>query len=117
MPLLDKIRIDDAVLWVYTHHDIDGESSFAAPIQVPDKVRWEDRQESYVDGATGVAAMSTAVVYINQDVAIGDVMWQGLIAEAPDDAPMNLQVRAFTKLKNARGTKTLRIAYLGKQKG
>lgn len=115
MALLDRIRINEAVLWSYQYHDVDGDPAYADPVQVPDKVRWETRQEEYIDGATGAQAVSAAVVYVNQDVAIGDVLWQGLLADKPDTPPQDLQVRAFTKMTNARGTKTLRIAYLGKK--
>ena len=74
-------RHQKAVLWAFDHYDDDGQpvvSSTAVEIDV----RWEKTRREVV-GPQGVPIATDATVAVDQDIAIGSLMWEGSINDIP----------------------------------
>jgi hypothetical protein len=67
-------RYQKAVLWEKTGRDRYNEPTTAAPVEI--SVRWENRASQQLD-PQGNTIRVDATVIVNQDIAIGSVMWEG----------------------------------------
>jgi len=71
---LSKFFVHTATYWTQGMPDGFGGYSWGSPIEY--SVRWEDRNEKFID-EEGVEKLSQAVVYTNQDLAVGDYLYKG----------------------------------------
>ena len=114
MGLIQKMRRQDAVLFVRGAPDGMGGYAFAAPVQI--KCRWEDTSELFIN-PTGQQETSRAKVYVDRDVAVGDYLWLGTVAQLPGSYGVEhlhgcFRVRSFSKLPNMKASEFLRTAYV-----
>lgn len=105
-----------AVYWGSPAADGLGGKTFADPVEIP--VRWEERQELFVDAA-GQEQRSRAVVYLVQDVALDGYLFLGTLAQLtegeeadPQTLKEALPIRGFAKIPAVRGAAYLRTAWL-----
>jgi len=96
-----------AVYWSTPVVDGYGGRTFATGVEV--SVRWEQRQELFID-ATGQEARSNAIVFIAQDVDLAGYMYLGTLAslstaEKADPLAVSsaYEIRMFNKNVNIAG--------------
>lgn len=70
--------VQTAVYWASPTPDAYGGRTFTAGAEID--VRWEDRQERFLDAA-GVELVSRAVVFADQDLEIGACLFLGTLAD------------------------------------
>jgi hypothetical protein len=108
---------DTAVYWEREEVDEFGKPVYAGPI--PIRCRWVDKSEQYLrkDGRTLV---SKSVVYVDQDLVEGSVLFHGRVEDVPNelfDEPLQegfggWEIQAVSKLPNRKNTKFLRKVML-----
>lgn len=97
-----------ATYWAQSGVDGVGDSTFSSPVELA--VRWEDRREQIEDG-TGRTLRSRAVVFLQQDVGIGDFLLLGTsTASDPRTLAGAFEVQDFRKIPNASATRFERRA-------
>ena len=81
-------------------------------------VRWEDRQEMFID-SSGQQKLSRAVVFIGRDVQVGSYIYLGELidlSQAQIENPLiflgTYEVRAFTKIPDLKGEAFVRKIWL-----
>ncbi len=116
MSIITKVLKQTAVWWSQGSAAPDeyGQPVVAAPIEI--KVRWEDAAEEFID-KDGTKQLTRAVVMVDRDVSVGDVLMLGTLGGVTDfgRAKNNAgawEVRAFDKLPNLRVSEYLRTAKL-----
>jgi len=114
MSIITRMRKQDAVYWPYDSIDQFGKKAFGSATAI--RVRWEDINEEYLDGA-GERRMSKALVYVDRDVLIGGMLMLGTIADITDTVNIRenegaWEIRRFDKLPNLKNTEYLRSVYL-----
>lgn len=121
------MRRQNAIYWPPEGLDDFGKQSFGDLIEltlsgdVNSRVRWEDRQEEFVD-ANGTIALSSSVVYCpvlpgGGEVEIGGFLWLGDRSDLSDeDIPVNnsgaAEIRKVDKIPNLKTSEHIRTAYL-----
>ena len=70
-----------AVYWPFESVDGFGIKVVGSPIEI--KVRWEDRNEEFLDSQSETQ-MSNAVVCVDRDVTLGGILMLGTIADITD---------------------------------
>ena len=105
-----------AVYWGSPVSDGQGGRTFADAVEVD--VRWEERQELFID-PQGQEKQSSAVVFIGQDVVVGAYLFLGDLDDlgsAEEGDPLNVdgayEIRQRTKIPDHRGIEFLRKAWL-----
>lgn len=82
MPSFTKAHLkDDAVLWTKTgNYSDDGKVLLNSAVAI--KVRWEQKSGEFIspDGAT---IGYDDVVYVNQEIEEGSIMWKGKLEDLP----------------------------------
>ncbi len=113
---LSKKLNQTAVYWANPVNDGQGGRTFDDPVEL--SVRWEQRQELFIDGF-GQEVRSTAVVYLLQDVVLGGFLYLGTlndVSSAEEADPMNLSnafaIRNFESIPNVKATAFLRKVWL-----
>jgi len=113
--LTDKLK-QTAVYWANPQNDGFGGRTFDDPVEI--SVRWEDRQELFVD-VSGQEARSRAIVYLNQDVDMGAYLYLGNLADlssAEEGDPLIVgsayEIRGFKKIPDIRAERSLRRVWL-----
>ncbi len=93
-----------------------GDRSYDTPIEV--NVRWEERQEIFVD-ATGREQKSKAVVYVDQDVDLQGLLFLGGLDDltsAEEGAPTSVEsvheIRGYKNVPRLDGQEFERKAWL-----
>jgi len=109
-----KRRYQTAVYWKRTGVDSNGVPVFAVPREL--RVRWEDVNEAVLTSAAE-SVVSSARVFLGEDIQEGDVLRKGTLAETADAArPFNndlvFEVMVFSKVPTLRATDYLRVAHL-----
>lgn len=88
--------------WAFNGVDNSGDPSFATPTTITG--RWEDRALEVIS-SSGERVVSRSVVYLAQDVNLGDYMFLGTDTTAsPVGVIGAFPVRDFRKIPNIRGT-------------
>ena len=114
MSLIKRMRKQLAVLWTRNAQpDGYGEYAFAHPVQI--KCRWDD-MFSEVVGRDGQLTASSATVYVDRPVQVGDKLKKGAMdTDTPDD-PRNdrlaFEVKATESYPNLRAKEYLLVAKL-----
>lgn len=127
MSLITRMRRQNAVYWPPAGPNDFGKQSFGTLVEltlgggVNSRVRWEDREEEFVDAA-GTVVMSSSVVYCpalpgGGEVEIGGFLWLGDRTDLTDETePGNndgaAEIRMVDKLPNLKASEFLRTAYL-----
>lgn len=112
--LMPDILVMDCVYWTFTGDDDFGNPVYGEPEQI--KCRWEDTQQQYVS-RTGEVTVSSALVYVDRDMKLDDVLWNGNFAtivdmEKPFRNPGAKQVQEWMKLPNLDGDLFIRSVHL-----
>jgi len=105
-----------AVYWGNPVNDGQGGRIFDEPVEI--SVRWEQRQELFMD-SNGQEARSMAVIYLAQDVVLDGFLYLGTlndISSAEEADPMILSnafaIRNFESVPNVKATTFLRRVWL-----
>ena len=104
-----------AILWINPTPDGYGGVTFNDGIDI--KVRWEDKNELFVD-QQGKTSTSRAQVFVDRDIAIGSYLMLGSVndlASGTDEPFLNqtaYEVRSFDKVPDIRATKFTRSVWL-----
>lgn len=114
MGLLERIRKQTLVYWAPEQADEFGKPTYADPVEL--SCRWEDTCEEFI-GPEGARELSTAKVFVGEDVEVKGVMMLGTLEDLTESGDPKLnegagEIRRFEKVANIRQTKTLRVAYL-----
>jgi len=115
--IIDRMLKQTAVFWALTGSDGRGGLTFAAPIEV--KVRWELKNEFFVDNE-GNEILSEAVVYVDRITREGGWLFEGELADidssvdetVPQKVSESKQIKKFHKLPNFEASKFLNTAIL-----
>ena len=109
-----------AVYWANPVADGFGGFTFDAPVELSsdndNAVRWEETQEKFVD-SIGEEHLSRAIVYLTDDVEVGEYLMLGELADLdssqnPEGQEGAYRVMRFSKTPNVRGTQYERKAWL-----
>lgn len=118
MGLLNKIKIDPVVYYERLPDGLTGQQ-WAAPIVPPTDPKM--RVTRTVDKDFGVdrdIGLAVGQIYTGGFTPkVGDIIWPGALADAPQDPPRAYEILRFITTKNARGTKVVRIAVYGTKGG
>lgn len=111
---LKKNLNQTAVYWANPVEVGDGNLTFDDGEEID--CRWEERQELFLD-STGQERKSEAVVFVAQDLEVGEFLYLGSADDLDSDIsdPVTVdsfEVKAFVKVPNIAGTKFERKAYL-----
>lgn len=93
-----------------------GGYSYASPVEI--SVRWEDRQELFIN-IRGQEELSRAIVYAEQDVSIGGYMYLGEESDLdsshddPEVIDGAFRIEAFYNVPGVDGSQSLRKILLG----
>jgi hypothetical protein len=105
-----------AVYWANPQSDGATGRTFDDPVEIP--VRWEDRQELFLDDK-GQERMSRATVIVDRDVARGGWLYLGDLddlSSGEEADPLSVdeahEIRQFTKTPDRSGTSFFRTAML-----
>jgi len=113
MSSLTRLLKQKCVLWTHITYGINGMPIYSSPVEI--KCRWEDSYVEYLDKQNQVC-LSAAVVYLDRDVKVGDVLMLGSISENLESDPlMNegaAEIKQFNKIPDLKNRKCLRVAYL-----
>jgi len=107
---LAKYFTSTATYWGPGVPDGFGGTDWPDPVLI--NVRWEGRNELFVD-ADGVEVRSQSVVYPDQDVELGGYLCHGeSSASDPTTVDGALEIRAVRKIPNLRATQSLTKVWL-----
>lgn len=114
MGIIKTMRKQTAVYWPFVSINTFGEKTVGSPIEI--KVRWEDKNEEFLDMG-GQIQMSRAVVYVDRDMVNGSILMLGVIADITDSTNIKendgaWEVRRFDKLPDIKAKEFLRTAFL-----
>lgn len=116
MSLITRALRQTAVWWSVSFVAVDdyGQPVVSSPIEI--KVRWDDVVEEFVT-SDGTKEMSRAVVMVDRDVSVGDVLMLGTLSDIKDATRPKAntgawEVRSFSKTPNLKHTENLRVARL-----
>lgn len=100
----------DVTYWSLVGLDENGDPTFSSPITI--KARWEDTNEVNLS-ASGQTFISQAVVYLSQDVGLGDYLYLGVSVEAnPINQKGSKIVMKYNKIPSLNGKHFERRAVL-----
>ena len=106
MSFLTRNHNQTIVYWGTPTKDKWGARTFTTPVEITG--RWEDNQETFVDG-TGREAVSKAHVYLGQDVDMEGWLYLGTLASissaaSPKAVSGAYEIKVFNKTPNLKGT-------------
>ncbi len=112
MTFLSTTRIHTATLWEVDDVDSAGDPSFSPASPRTVSVRWEQREEVF-RGASGEELRAGHVVWLGEDVNVGDFLYLGTSTQAvPTDQPGALSVQDFRRVESLGGQLVDRRALL-----
>ena len=107
---LDKYFTSTATYWGPGVPDGYGGTTWPDPVII--SVRWEGRNELFVD-SNGEEVRSQSIVYPNQNVELGGYLYHGeSTASDPTTVDGALKIRAVRKIPNLRSTQSLTKVWL-----
>jgi hypothetical protein len=115
--LISRSRKQKAVYWGSPVASGFGGYDFDDPVEI--KVRWEVRQELFID-MNGKEVRSQAVAYVGQDVDMGGYLFLGELDDldstviVPEDVTTGrvYEIRGFSKSPTLGGTKYVRKVWM-----
>lgn len=99
----------DAVVWEHSGVDNYGNSTVGSATAL--NVRWEYVTEENLDPDTSNQAV-TARVWVNQDIAIGSILWEGALADLPGTPTPLYQVISLKKIPDIKNRNIRRMLTL-----
>lgn len=123
MRIIKKMLKGKCVYWALatndsggTTYDNYGQPRHAAPVEL--KCRWEDRNEEFI-GPRGTRQVSRAVVYVESDVDVGGMLFNGALDDLESGEFVNpravdgaWEIMRFDRVPTLKQTHFLRTAYL-----
>lgn len=113
MSLIQRMCKQTCVYWAPGQPDIYNQITYAAPVQLG--CRWDEVAELFID-RQGKQVVSSAIVYLLQDVALDGYLMQGCLDDIagplPSDNPTAYVIRSFSKIRKLRKAEFLRMAKL-----
>jgi len=109
MGLISRMRKQKAVYWAPTGRDQENRYLYDDPVEI--KCRWDERYERDFN-MYGEEIDIRSTVYVDREVALGGVLWLGLLVDAPDTPPEHQKIKVIREHPNMRATEKLRIARL-----
>lgn len=109
MGIITRMRRQDALYWAPAGRDRTNRIIYEDPIEI--KCRWDEKQERDVD-ERGEEIMVRATVYVDRVVALGGVLWLGLLVDAPETPPEHNRIKVYREIPNLKATEIMRIARL-----
>ena len=114
MSIITRMLKQTGVYWAPSDLDVYGKPTWDAPVEI--SVRWEDVVVEFMD-PEGEIKLSTARVYVSQDVLVkGVLLLSSLTSSVDEDDPKAnegaYEIRRSEKLPNLRATEFLRTTYL-----
>jgi len=117
MSLITKMLKQYVVYWPLSSTKVDtfGQPDYGTAVEI--RCRWQDRKEQILD-STNVLKFSKAKVFVDRDVDVGGVLWQGRLADVPTsltDPKLNAnawEIIRFDKIPDLKCRRYLRTAYL-----
>jgi|TARA_R100001530_G_scaffold56739_1_gene41378 hypothetical protein len=117
MSFLTRNHNQTAVYWGTPATDKFGSRTFADPVEL--SVRWEDRNDKFID-AGGREDVSRAFVFLGQDIDLGGFLFLGSLSDIdsstdetkPENVDNSFEVKAFVKTPNLKATNFERKAIL-----
>ena len=114
MGILKKIMIDDCLHYAQLPRTMTSRV-WAPPTEHKFRVELTTHQDFGVDRQIGLVA---GRVFVDTDaVKVGDLLWPGVLADAPAAPPVQYEVLKVSRIKNAKGTKIVRTAVFGTKGG
>lgn len=86
-----------------------GEGGFLEAVELD--CRWEDVVE-LIQLPNGEQFASKSTVYVDIDLALGGILWHGLLVAKPLDPPLANKIQHKMSIPNLRNKETLRGVYL-----
>lgn len=116
MGILDGMLNQTAVYWGSPVKDKFGQLTFADPVEVD--CRWEDVNDLYI-GQDGKQHVSSAKVYLDQDVQLEGFLFLGELADLdssllsdPRSYENTFQIKKWDKISDLSGVDFVRTAWL-----
>ena len=97
--------------WSVSGTDGFGGYTFNTPVVV--NGRWEESQQKFIS-ESGEESVTQAVVYLENDVSVGDWLGEGDLTADSDPTTIagGFRVRGFSRVANLRNTENLRRAFM-----
>ena len=116
MSVITRMRRQKAVWWAQipgSSPDAYGNPKLSPPVEIA--CRWEEIVKEFI-GKDGTPQISSAVVYPDRVLTIGDVLWLGTLASVPYPGqartnPAWKEVKGFSSTPNFKATQMLYTAY------
>lgn len=74
-------RHEKAVLWRFAGMDRESKPLVYDPVEID--VRWEETREDVLNPLSGQMVTKSANVVVDQEIALGSIMWLGELADVP----------------------------------
>ena len=101
MPALEASSLHQkAILWERTGWDANGEPVVSAPVEIA--CRWERVQREMLSEQDTTIAVDREV-WVDQEIPVGSMLWEGELIDLPSPATDVLQVIAATKIPDIKG--------------
>ena len=103
------------VYWAFSSAGGYGGHTYVAADEI--SLRWQDKQQLFID-QNGEQKLSSAIVWLNQDVTIGGYLYLGAEStlDSSHDNPEIIsgakRIEAFSKIPNVAGTEYTRKVWL-----
>jgi len=110
--LTGKLISQSVTWWPATAGDGFGGDVFSAPVLL--SARWEDRQETFYGALDRRELVSKAVVFLEQDVAVGDYLCRGnqTTQSNPTSVAGALKIQRYDKIPDLRNLDAVRRVVL-----
>lgn len=97
MTFLSSTRIHTATLWEDNGVDSAGDPEFSSPETI--LVRWEQKEVVF-HGSDGSELRASHVVYLGQDVNVGDYLYLGTsVQSSPKDQAGAISIKDFSRIE------------------
>lgn len=113
MGIISKFtKFDKCVYWAPDasgETDRMGRRSYEDPVELD--CRWDGRSE-LITLPNGEQYASKATVYTDIELALGGILWHGLLVARPDEPPSANVIQSTMTVPKMRNTEVLKAAYL-----
>lgn len=109
MSVITKMRKQWAVYWAPIGLDKNNKYIYDEPVEI--RCRWDERTERDFN-TIGEEVNVKATVYVDREVALGGVLWLGLLVDSPSTPPEHNKIKIYRITPNRKASEFLRIARL-----
>lgn len=112
MGIISKFtKYDKCCYWAPADPAMDamGERAFVAPVEID--CRWEDKAE-LIQLPNGEQYVSKSTIYVDITLALGGVLWHGLLVSVPSSPPLANIIQQRMAISNLKNKETVRGVYL-----